>query len=495
MTAAETARHIAVVSESTYPFGPGGVSLWTHQLIEGMPEHSFTAVAITAHGTERVAWPVPANLAGVVNIPLWAGPPARARRVPGSFADTHRAFLRAMLAAAEPDPRLRHERGTEFLAALRGFFDYARHGDLGAALSTNDSVDRLLVAWREAGEGAPGKLTLHDAIVATDRIEHLLRPLAQPPVRADVCHLAMNGTSALVGMAAKWAHGTPIVLSEHGVYLRERYLGSAQEPVSPAVRLLLLRFFRALAAAGYRTADLLAPHSSYNRRWGIYNGAAPERVRTMYNGIDPADFPPAGAEPDEATIVFVGRIDPLKDLHTLLRAFALVRARRPGARLRMFGPVPAGNEDYHADCLRLAAELGLDGSAVFEGRVPRQADAYHAGHLVALPSVSEGFPYTVVESMCTGRPPVCTDVGGVREAVGDAGLVVPPRDHAAFAAACLRLLDDAGLRRELGARARRRVLDRFTLGRWNDAYREVYRDLLRDPVPALTGGPGTVAVD
>ncbi|GAB3477057.1 GT4 family glycosyltransferase PelF [Amycolatopsis cihanbeyliensis] len=483
-----------MVSESTYPFGPGGVSLWTHQLIEGMPEHSFTAVAITADGTGRSAWPAPENLAEVVNIPLWAGAPARARRVPSSFADTHRGFLDAMLAAADPDPWLRERHTTDFVVALRGLFDYARRRDLGAALSTNDSVDRLLSAWRETS-GVRGELTLHDAIVATDRIEHLLRPLAHPPVLADICHLAMNGTSALVGMAAKWARGTPMVMSEHGVYLRERYLGSEQEPVSPVVRLLLLRFFRALAAAGYRTADLLAPHSSYNRRWQLYSGAAPERVHTMYNGIDPADFPPAGAEPAEPTIVFVGRIDPLKDLHTLLRAFAIVREKRPAARLRMFGPVPVGNEEYHASCLRLAGELGLGGAAVFEGRVPRQADAYHAGHLVALPSVSEGFPYTVVESMCTGRPPVCTDVGGVREAVGDTGFVVPPRDHAALADSCLRLLEDTALRHRLGARARRRVLDRFTLGRWNDAYREVYRDLLRGPVPALTGSAPGSAVD
>jgi glycosyltransferase involved in cell wall biosynthesis len=114
---------------------------------------------------------------------------------------------------------------------------------------------------------------------------------------------------------------------------------------------------------------------------------------------------------------------------------------------------------------------------VFEGRVPSPIDAYHAGHTVVLSSISEGFPYTVVESMATGRPPVCTNVGGVAEAVGNAGFVVPPRDHRAFADACVTLLRDPALRMRLGRAARQRVLNNFTLEQSLDAYRAVYREL------------------
>jgi len=78
--------------------------------------------------------------------------------------------------------------------------------------------------------------------------------------------------------------------------------------------------------------------------------------------------------------------------------------------------------------------------------------------VVALTSISEGFPYTVVEAMACGRTVVCTDVGGVSEAVGDAGIVVPPRDIAAVADGCLRLLEDDDLRHDLAAKARTRVL-------------------------------------
>ena len=122
--------------------------------------------------------------------------------------------------------------------------------------------------------------------------------------------------------------------------------------------------------------------------------------------------------------MFVGRIDPLKDVETLLRAFAEVRAAVPGCRLRIFGPTPEGGEDYFDQCVALAGQLGLgDGSATFEGPISPTVAAYHAGHVLVLTSISEGLPYVVLEAMASGRPVVATDVGGVAEAVGNAGLL------------------------------------------------------------------------
>jgi len=305
-------------------------------------------------------------------------------------------------------------------------------------------VQRLSQVWRSSGvsEATPGleRLSLRDAILASSRIEHLLRPLSHPPIEADVCHLSMAGVSILVALRSKWAFGTPMVMSEHGVYLRERYLALAGQPDSPAVKLLTARFHRRLINAGYRSADALAPHSYFNSRWQTYGGGSEERMQTMYNGIDPADFPAAEGEPEEPTIVFVGRIDRLKDLHTLIRAFGVVRESLPNARLRMYGPVTKENEEYFRSCVELVEYLGLTGCASFEGRVEATVDAYRSGHLVALTSVSEGFPFTIIESMSVGRPQVATDVGGVSEAVGDAGFVVQPRDFVAVAEACLKLL-------------------------------------------------------
>ena len=140
-----------------------------------------------------------------------------------------------------------------------------------------------------------------------------------------------------------------------------------------------------------------------------------------------------------------------------------------------------------ARCADLAAELDLDGAATFEGRVGSAGRGLHAGHVVLLTSISEGLPYTVLEAMATGRPVVATDVGGVGEAVGDAGLLVPPRNPSAVAAACVQLLANAEERRARGKAARSRVVDLFTA---KAAFRHLPEALPGGGATAAAQGPG-----
>jgi polysaccharide biosynthesis protein PelF len=469
---------IALVSEGTYPYALGGVSLWCDQLVRGMPDYRWEMVALTVDGTEREVWERPANLEGVRPIPLWSAAPfgRRRREPPGSaFTSAYESFLTALLSPLDPRSEQAAVNRSRFLLAVRGLYEYtADGGRLTDALTSNAALGQMMDAWHGLYDDG---LNLADAIEGAWLIERMLRPLAAPPVVADVVHASMNGLTMLVAMAAKWRHGTPVVMSEHGIYLRERYLAALHEDTPHAVKVLLLSFFRALAGGGYLIADALTPHSSYNRRWQVQHGADPARMWTMYNGVAPEAFPPAEAEPDRPTIVFMGRVDPLKDLHTLIRAFAHVRDRVPEAQLRIFGGTPAGNELYRQSCQELIDQLGLGGSATLEGRLENQVDAYHSATVVALTSISEGFPYTVIEAMACGRAVVCTNVGGVAEAVADAGIVVSPRDEQAVADACVALLTDHERRARLAATARTRVLDLFTLRQSVDAYRQVYLQL------------------
>ena len=118
-------------------------------------------------------------------------------------------------------------------------------------------------------------------------------------------------------------------------------------------------------------ADLVTPGQRVQPRWEERCGADPDRIRTVYNGVDPAPFPPAGPEPAVPTLSWAGRVDPIKDLETLIRAFALVRQEMPEARLRLFGGTPRGGEAYRERCETLAAELGVADAVDFEGRVER----------------------------------------------------------------------------------------------------------------------------
>ena len=335
-------------------------------------------------------------------------------------------------------------------------------------------------------EDEPGSATVSDASEALSLIEHQLRPLFAPPPVADLCHATANGLSILPALAARWARQTPFVLSEHGIYLRERYLSYGARTFSHSVRSIMLRFFKRLTWVGYQIADAIAPGSEYNRHWEVANGAAPDRIHPIYNGVDAANFITSPSEPDVPTLVWLGRIDPLKDVATLLRAFDIVHQALPEARLRIFGGASEGASGYLERCVALRDDLGLSDCAVFEGRAASVLDAYHAGHVVLLTSISEGFPYTLIEAMASGKPTVATDVGGVREATGDAGLVVPPQNPEEMARACLVLLSDATLRHELGHAARARILSMFTLKQslavFSDLYREVTGQIASAPV-------------
>lgn len=476
---------VALVNEGTYPYVTGGVSTWCDQLVRGLTEVTWHLVTIVGTDGAQPALALPDNVASLTAVPVWGEPrPARRPAVHaalglcrGMLGDSpwHQAvFARALweLAVAHRGKTGGRCRAP---ATRRRAVTTGRHPLYGVPLA-----DILADVWAEVSRRTPLPfLTLGEADEAAVLIEHAVRPLSTvlPPV--DVCHANANGLSSLVALATKWRTGTPFVMTEHGVYLRERYLSSGDR--SPAVKLALLRFHRALARLAYREADLIAPVSSFNRRWEERHGADPGRITVIPNGVDPERFPPLPEEPPVPTIAWVGRIDPLKDLHMLIRSLDLVRRKVPEARLHLAGPVPTGNEEYADECHKLAADLGLTDAVTFAGPVSNSREAFAQGQVVALSSISEGMPYTVVEAMMCARPTVSTDVGGVAEIVGDAGLVVPPRDPAAFATACVSLLRDPLRRRDFAGRGRHRALERYTLRRCLDSYRDRYAGVTGTP--------------
>jgi glycosyltransferase involved in cell wall biosynthesis len=476
---------IALTAEGTYPHHFGGVSVWCDQLVRGLPEYDFQLVPLIATGSEPVRWSLPGNVTRLDPVAMWGpapAPPRGARRRPASGPPI-RELIDILLAPPDQDQ-------DEFGYVMRELFEYAQLGNLSAALGGEESVRMLSDAWRErwSDPDVPPP-TLHDAVMAIQLLEHALRPLSHAPPRADVVHAVTNGLGALPALAAKWRYGTPMVVTEHGLYMREHYLHSRQDPYRWPVKQLHLHFLRRLCALGYQQAEVITPGNVYNKRWEAQLGADLAKVRTVYNGVDPADFPALEGEPDVPTISWAGRIDPVKDLETLLRAFAIVRQEIPEARLRIFGSPPGGRQPYVMRCHALAQELGVQDAAAFEGRVPEIRDAYAAGQVVVLCSITEGFPYTLIEAMTCGRPCVATNVGGVTEAVGDTGLIVPPRSPAELARACLTLLRNRELRQTLGAAARERALEYFTVDRAISAFDEIYSFLgTGRPLPRIEPG-------
>lgn len=466
-------QRVALVTEGTYPGNGGGVSVWCDQLVNGLPSIDFQVVAITLSRREPLRWPLPDN-ARLANLPIWDRSLEDTESSTGAVVAAVRHLVEVLVSApaAEPDDDAR------FAGALAGMIAASREGTLAASIRQPE----LCAVFTDALQRDPRLRVEHGASLLdisrlAEAFSHLFRPLLMDIGPVDLVHCSAAGLPLLVALSAKYRRGVPFVVTEHGLFLRERYLGVEREVDGPVMKAVILRFYQLLNRLGYAEAALIAPVSEFNRRWQVRMGAPSERIRLIHSAVEPADFPVRLAEPPEPSISWLGRIDPIKDLHTLIRAAAVVRDRRPDAVVRIYGSATPAERGYLASCHRLVDELDLQGVVRFEGRVPHAMDAFHASQISALSSISEGFPYTVLESMACGVPVVGTDVGGVTEAIGQAGRSVPARDPEAMGNACLELLDSATLRRSMGLEGRQRVERMFSLDQMLTTHDEVYASL------------------
>jgi polysaccharide biosynthesis protein PelF len=493
-------------TEGTYPFVLGGVSTWADLLVRGLPDHEFHVAAIVDNPFHRLAFDLPPNVV-LQPVPLWGSEMAEEYlRVPGSWrrawrtssGEVRRHFLPCWepfigaLASREANPAALGD-------ALAEVARFAERHDLRRALASRATWLVMLEQLR--ANALMARTSTQGAIDFGRALFRFLLPLSAPIPRCDVAHTSAAGLCALPAVVAKYRYGTPMVLTEHGIYLRERLMALAQKPVEE--KFLQVNFFRALTELAYREADILTPVCGYNAGWEAALGVDRRRVRVIYNGpYDGAlSAVPLQPPPGPPTVGFVGRIDPLKDVVTLIRAFSLVRKSVPEARLRIWGP--ASSQAYLAHCKNVASSLGLwhggngpEPSALsFEGPTKDLPAAYGACHVVALSSVTEGFPYTVVESMLAARPTVATDVGGVSEALAGielgssaASLLVEPGDPRSLANVLTAvLLATETDRLSVGLALRSRALERFGVAGFLAGYAQAYEQVAEHLPGKLVG--------
>lgn len=223
--------------------------------------------------------------------------------------------------------------------------------------------------------------------------------------------------------------------------------------------------------SGYLGADLIAAVSHAVAETHVDAGAPGDRMIVIPNAVSPSDARRTVREP---LVGYVGRLAPVKAFERLLAAVALVRDARPDVRLVAVGPVE-GPRGYAEHLHEIAREPMLRGAVSFAG-VDRPESWYPRLACLALSSETEGMPLAILEAMAHGVPCVAPDVGGVREAIGEAGIVVPRRDTDALAGAILRLIEDEDEARRLGDLARERSL-RWTAADAAAAYEALYREL------------------
>jgi glycosyltransferase involved in cell wall biosynthesis len=273
------------------------------------------------------------------------------------------------------------------------------------------------------------------------------------------------------------------VVTEHGVFIRERLIAINQSEYSFFLKNLLIRFSEAITRLVYHKADRILSVNNFNKTWETKYGADPNKIDVIYNGIDSDVFVPK-AKPahrkDIPTVVAAARIFELKDILTMIRSCAVVKATIPNVEYRVYGDYDAVPE-YTEKCRALIAALKLEKNFFLAGYHNTPQELFCEGDVSILTSISEGFPYTVLESMSCGIPVVATDVGGVTEALDSScGRVCKPKDYIAIGNSVVELLQNEALRKQMGEAARKRVLDHFTIETFISAYKKAY-DAVMEP--------------
>lgn len=475
---------VCLVAEGSYPYVTGGVGQWTHDLMAALPEIEFVVVALwpAAGSMGPRRYPDLPHVTEVRHVYLLEGDLREGSSEPGLYRMLERFHAEArkgnyfpsrdVLAVAEPRRFLRDPEAWEMLC---GF--YRR--------TTASGVSFPDFFWTWRATHLP-----------------LFRALQAELPECDVVHSISTGYAGLVGAAHRVRTGTPLLLTEHGLYTRERAQELADAEWIPGeaeaeargvgnfFREWWNRMFRALEGVTYEQADVLVTLFEEYRRYQIDRGAAPERTRVVPNGVDVEVFEEVARRrrpSDVFHVGLVGRVVPIKDIKTFLAACAIVVAEFGGrpVRVSVIGPT-AEDESYASECRRMAEVLGLSERVEFTGKVDARR-YYEVLDVSVLTSLSEGQPLAVLEAMACGIPVVATDVGSCREllegrtpedrALGPAGWVTRVADPEDTARAILRLAREPDLRRTMGEAGRRRVQAYYRLDQVREAYRELYRTL------------------
>ncbi len=286
-------------------------------------------------------------------------------------------------------------------------------------------------------------------------------------------HTAKAGT---LGRLAAWFARVPVRVHTFHGHVFSGYFGRAQTAVAIAIERLLARITTRIVAISRRQAEELCR----------YLRLSADRVTVLPLGLDLGRFligdPDAARRrfrqrlgvSDRLVVTMVGRLTGIKNHPLAFRAFAAVAAEAPDALLVLIG----GGEDETA--LRsLVDRLGIADRVRFGGWWDDLEAVYYGSDVIALSSDNEGTPVCLIEALACGRPVIATDVGGVADVLEDGrfGILVPPRDETAFAAALRRVLDPAE-RSQLAGRGRDAVLERYDVARLVKDVEALYDELL-----------------
>lgn len=489
----ESIADVCLILEGTYPFTKGGVSTWTHDLISMQPHLSFYVVALVAPDADpKLAYELPTNIVGLNIIRLQHLPKPKDKLL----CDTHRQLIDQLKLTL---PSLVGSVDQEKFDSLLRLFSINRHSLGETELLNNFDIWNLIQSMYQNDQPLSPFLDYYWSWrgVFGGLFSILLAELPS----ARLYHAISTGYAGLLLARAKEETGCPCLITEHGIYNNERRIEIASAVWLEDARdhnLLItgrgrdikdfwISVFQSYARLAYDAADEIITLFHDNQNFQIADGAQEDKLRVIPNGIDINRFQTVVREQNhQPTVALIGRVVPIKDIKTFIRAISNLVQIIPNVHAMIIGGEDE-DPDYAKECHELVQYYGLQHIVTFTGSV-RLEDYLGYIDIVALTSISESQPLVILEAGCLGIPCVATDVGSCRELIegradecpelGVGGIIVPIVNAEATAAALAQLLQNRAFYNSCARTMRERVSRYYNKREQQLAYADLYQSHL-----------------
>ncbi len=493
MKTGKTQADVCIILEGSYPFVPGGVSAWTHELIKAQSHLDFHLVFLVAPGADTTyRYELPGNVVGTTTIVLQRIPSGE-RRV----ADERRLLARL----EEPMLRLLVDGGLDELDEVRSILApyRARIGE-HVLLNSRHAWEMLVRMYERTYPEASFLDYFWSWRALFAGIYSML--LADMPF-ARLYHSPSTGYAGLFAARAGLETGSPVVVTEHGIYTNERRIDIAMadwfhemdEDSLSVHRLphqlsdMWVRAFTAYSRCCYSAAHKIITLFEGNQAFQLMDGAQESKMMVIPNGVEVERYAAIPRREDRTppTIALIGRVVQIKDVKTFIRACATLQESIPDLQALVMGPTDE-EPSYFEECLDMVEHIGLERVITFTGRV-RVEEYLGRIDVLVLTSISEGQPLVILEAGAAGIPVVATDVGACREILlsdhhdpdppPHGGSITPLSNPVATAQAVERLLTVPQWYLSCSEGIRERVRRYYNKANFDRTYRELYEELFR----------------
>ncbi len=466
---------VCIVVEGCYPYVMGGVSSWIQSMITSMPDVEFIIQTIvsTRKDSGRFLFKIPDNVSEIYEIFLqdcdWGS--RKVKKMP-RLKQKPRKALSDYISGKEAD--------------IPEFINMLNHPDLSmnALLMGEDFMEIARDYYNEAYPNLPFAdflWTLRSMYLP------LFFALKTPLPKADFYHCVATGYAGMIGVAGKVKYNAGLLVSEHGIYTREREEEIIKAKwVKGIYKNLWINYFSTMSHYTYQYADTVTSLFENVRQLQIELGCPAEKTMVTPNGIDPAlyvNMPQKDADDTGINLGAILRIAPIKDVKTMISAYAIAKQSEPRLKLWLMGPY-SDQDSYAQECFSLISALGVK-DVVFTGRIKVQ-DYIAKMDMLILTSISEGQPLTILEGFAAKKPCIATNVGNCRgliygenDTLGNAGIVLPVMAVTKIADAIVQLAEAPALREKMGEIGYQRLMERYTLEKMRSTYLQIYQRMGR----------------